>query len=160
MLASLSRSRAPGTRDEVRSLSDQLATLQARDEALLAWVEALAEGRYDAPGVRDDDRLSNAIARLSARLAESASKSLDSIVDINIQSNETAISAARMLTACQDVDQRTQALAAASEEMVASVGQIRTTADDALERAGQMKASAEQGMSTVRSASRAMRPCA
>lgn len=156
MLASLSRSRAPGTRDEVRSLSDQLATLQARDEALLAWVEALAEGRYDGPGVRDDDRLSNAIARLSIRLAESASKSLDSIVDINIQSNETAISAARMLTACQDVDQRTQALAAASEEMVASVGQIRTTADDALERAGQMKASAEQGMSTVRSASRAM----
>jgi len=77
-------------------------------------------------------------------------------VDINIQSNETAISAARMLTACREVDQRTQALAAASEEMVASVGQISTTADDTVKRAAQMKASAEQGMSTVGLASKAM----
>ena len=53
-----------------------------------------------------------------------ALQNLDSICNTNIQSNETAISSARMLTACRDVDQRIQTLAAASEEMVASIGQI------------------------------------
>lgn len=141
---------------ESRPQSEELEALRSRDAALAAWIEALAEGRYDAAGPAGDDRLTRAVARLSARLAELASKSLDSTVDLNIQSNETAISAARMLMACRDIDERTQALAAASEEMVASVGQIRTTADDTVERATQMRASAEQGMSTAGLATGAM----
>ncbi|WP_298108529.1 methyl-accepting chemotaxis protein, partial [Bradyrhizobium sp.] len=116
----------------------------------------MADGRYDAVGPSGEDALTCAVAKLSTRLAELASKNLDRIVDLNIQSNETAISAARMLTACRDIEERTQALAAASEEMVASVGQIRVTADDAAERATQMKSSAEQGMSTVGLATGAM----
>ncbi len=135
---------------------DQLTMLQARDEALAEYIEALTEGNFLAPGCKGEDRLSKAVSNLAARLAEDASNKLDAVVDINIQSNETAISAARMLTACRDVDQRTQALAAASEEMVASVGQIRSNAEDAAANAAQMRAGAEQGMSTVRLASRAM----
>ncbi|MGT2500916.1 methyl-accepting chemotaxis protein [Bradyrhizobium guangxiense] len=100
--------------------------------------------------------MSKAVSKLAARLASDASSKLDAIVDLNVQSNETAISAARMLTACREVDQRTQALAAASEEMVASVGQIRSNAEDAAASAAEMRASAEQGMATVRLASRAM----
>lgn len=156
ILAMVSRKRPSDGGGESRSLSDELVKLRTRDEALLACIEALLEGRYDAASHGADDRLSVSISKLSARLAKGASESLDRIVDLNIQSNETAISSARMLTACRDIDQRTQALAAASEEMVASVGQIRTTADDAVEKAAHMKAGAEQGMATVRLASKAM----
>src|SRR5579864_9369141 len=137
ILAALSRRPPPETHAAPQAPS-ALAALHARDAALVTWIEALAEGRYDVAGPAGDDALTRAVAALSARLAELASKNLDRVVDLNIQSNETAISAARMLTACRDIEERTQALAAASEEMVASVGQIRVTADDAAERATQM----------------------
>ncbi len=155
ILAAPSRKPSPENHAQSQALG-VLAALQARDAALVTWIEALAEGRYDVVGPAGDDVLTRAVATLSARLAELASNNLDRIVDLNIQSNETAISAAKMLTASRDIEERTQALAAASEEMVASVGQIRVTADDAAERATRMKSSAEQGMSTVGSATSAM----
>lgn len=155
ILAALHRKSSPGNQLESEAPS-ALAALHARDAALVTWIESLADGRYDAVRPSGEDALTCAVAKLSTRLAELASKNLDRIVDLNIQSNETAISAARMLTACRDIEERTQALAAASEEMVASVGQIRVSADDAAERATQMKSSAEQGMSTVGLATGAM----
>ncbi|MDE2062220.1 MAG: CZB domain-containing protein [Bradyrhizobium sp.] len=155
ILAALHRKSSPENQVESEAAS-ALAALHARDAALVTWIESLADGRYDAVGPSGEDALTCAVAKLSTRLAELASKNLDRIVDLNIQSNETAISAARMLTACRDIEERTQALAAASEEMVASVGQIRVSADDAAERATQMKSSAEQGMSTVGLATGAM----
>jgi methyl-accepting chemotaxis protein len=130
--------------------------MQSRDEALATLIEALIEGNFLTPGYQGSDRLSNAVLKLAAKLAEDASNRLDGIVDLNVQSNETAISTARMLTACREVDQRTQTLAAASEEMVASVGQIRANAEDAAGSAAKMKSSAEQGMTTLRQASKAM----
>ena len=156
ILAAVSRRRSSEHQHEPSAQSDGLAALRARDEAVIAWIDALVDGNYDAPAHKGDDPLSLAVGKLAAKLAELASKALDGIVDLNIQSNETAISAARMLTACRDVDQHTQSLAAASEEMVASVGQIRVTTEDAVARAAQMRTSAEQGISTVGSASRAM----
>lgn len=155
ILAALHRKSSPENQLESEAPS-ALAALHARDAALVTWIESLADGRYDAVRPSGEDALTCAVAKLSTRLAELASKNLDRIVDLNIQSNETAISAARMLTACRDIEERTQALAAASEEMVASVGQIRVSADDAAERATQMKSSAEQGMSTVGLATGAM----
>lgn len=156
MFSSANRKRSIVALEGSLTAPDQLTMLQARDEALAEYIEALTEGNFLAPGCKGEDRLSKAVANLAARLAEDASNKLDAIVDINVRSNETAISAARMLTACRDVDQRTQALAAASEEMVASVGQIRSNAEDAAANAAQMRAGAEQGMSTVRLASKAM----
>lgn len=156
MFSSANRKRSIVALEGSLTAPDQLTMLQARDEALAEYIEALTEGNFLAPGCKGEDRLSKAVANLAARLAEDASNKLDAIVDINVQSNETAISAARMLTACRDVDQRTQALAAASEEMVASVGLIRSNAEDAAANAAQMRAGAEQGMSTVRLASKAM----
>ncbi|WP_298242797.1 methyl-accepting chemotaxis protein [uncultured Bradyrhizobium sp.] len=156
ILASAHRKRSTVAPDGSDAAVDQLARLKARDEALTAYIETLIEGNFLAPACTGDDNLSSAVSRLATRLAGDASSRLDAIVDLNVQSNETAISAARMLTACRDVDQRTQALAAASEEMVASVGLIRSNAAEAAASAAQMRASAEQGMATVRLASKAM----
>ncbi|MDH6258044.1 methyl-accepting chemotaxis protein [Bradyrhizobium sp. BR13661] len=156
ILAGISRKRPTELAGDHHVTPDQPSISPDRDEALAAFIEALIEGNFLAPGYRGSDRLSNAVSKLAARLAKDASERLDRIVDLNVQSNETAISAARMLTACRNVDERTQALAAASEEMVASVGQIRANAEDAAGSAAKMKSNAEQGMTTVRHASRAM----
>ncbi|MDA9521425.1 chemotaxis protein [Bradyrhizobium sp. CCBAU 11434] len=156
ILAVISRKSPTQFPDDDLAAPERPSTTANRDETLAVWIEALIEGNFLAPGHLGSDRLSNAVSKLAAKLADDASKRLDGIVDLNVQSNETAISAARMLTACRDVDQRTQALAAASEEMVASVGQIRANAEDAAGSGARMKSSADQGMTTVRQASKAM----
>ncbi|WP_249779346.1 hypothetical protein [Bradyrhizobium sediminis] len=134
----------------------QLAEFEARDQALLACIDAIIDGRLDVERPTAKDALSDAIVRLLERLASSASRDLDRIVDLSIQGSETAISTARLLETSREIDKRTQSLAAASEEMVASIGQIRTTAQAATGDAAEMRASAERGMSTAGSASTAM----
>jgi methyl-accepting chemotaxis protein len=134
----------------------QLAEFEARDQALVACIDAIIDGRLDVERPTAKDALSDAIVRLLERLASSASRDLDRIVDLSIQGSETAISTARLLETSREVDKRTQSLAAASEEMVASIGQIRTTAQAATGDAAEMRASAERGMSTAGSASTAM----
>lgn len=134
----------------------QLAELEARDQTLVACIDAIIDGRLDVERPAANDALSDAIVRLLERLASSASRDLDRIVDLSIQGSETAISTARLLETSREVDKRTQSLAAASEEMVASIGQIRTTAQAATGDAAEMRTSAERGMSTAGSASTAM----
>jgi len=141
---------------DAAALSGRLAELEARDEALVACVESIIEGRLDAARPTTRDPLSDAIGKLLDRLAASASRDLDRIVNLSIQGSETAISTARLLAASREVDHRTQSLAAASEELVASIGQIRATAQAATGDAAEMRASAERGMSTADSASAAM----
>jgi len=136
--------------------SSQLAEIKARDQALIVCLDAIIEGRLDVAPPTAQDPLSSAIGRLLKRLASSASGDLDRIVNLSIQGSETAISTARLLETSREVDHRTHSLAAASEELVASIGQIRATAQAASGNAADMRASAEQGMSTADSASAAM----
>ena len=150
------RGQAGGKSADAALPAGRLAEFEARDEALIACIDAIIDGRVDVARPTTQDPLSNAIGRLLERLASSASSDLDRIVNLSIQGSETAISAARLLETSREVDHRTQALAAASEELVASIGQIRATAQAATGNATEMRASAEQGMSTADSASAAM----
>lgn len=137
-------------------MAARLAELEARDQALVACIESIIDGRFDMARPATRDPLSDAIGKLLERLASSASRDLDRIVNLSIQGSETAISTARLLATSREVDHRTQSLAAASEELVASIGQIRATAQAATGDAAEMRASAERGMSTADSASAAM----
>ncbi len=150
--------RAQGTGKSLDSSqpAGRLAEIEARDQALIACLDAIIEGRLDVAPPTAQDPLSSAVGRLLKRLASSASGDLDRIVNLSIQGSETAISTARLLETSREVDHRTQSLAAASEELVASIGQIRATAQAASGYAAEMRASAEQGMSTADSASAAM----
>jgi methyl-accepting chemotaxis protein len=136
--------------------ADGLADHEARDQALVACIDAIIEGRLDVDRPAAQDPLSNSVARLLDRLASTASRDLDRIVNLSIQGSETAISAASLLATSREVDSRTQSLATASEELVASIGQIRATAQTASANAAEMRTSAERGMSTADSASAAM----
>lgn len=156
ILSSAARTLGRHSSSEAHADAAVLAGLKARDEELVACINSLAEGRFDVTRLATDDPLSRAVASLAEKLALTASRNLDRVVDLSIQGNETAISAARMLTASRDVDCGTQALAAASEEMVSSISQIRSTAQGAASEAAHMRADAERGMATVGSASAAM----
>lgn len=159
VLSSISRIRRSETAGKSTNdaiLAGQLTDLQARDEALVECINAIVDGRLDIKRPAADDPLSNAVCRLLEKLASTASKDLDRIVGLSIQGSEAAISTARLLAVSRDVDIRTQTLAAASEEMVASIGQIRTTAQSAAADSAEMRASAERGMSIADSSKAAM----
>ena len=132
------------------------AALDKRDAVLLAYIESLIAGKLDAAPPPTDDALSAAIAKFAAKVAGDTSDDLDRIVTLSIQGNEAAISTARLLTATRESDNRTHSLAAASEELASSIGQIGDTAKGAAADAAQMRASAEHGMVTVDSARTAM----
>ena len=142
ILSSAARTLGRHSSSEAYADAAVLAALRARDEALVACINSLAEGSFDVARLATDDPLSQAVSSLAEKLALTASRNLDRVVDLSIQGNETAISAARMLTASRDVDSGTQALAAASEEMVSSISQIRSTAQGAASEAAQMRADA------------------
>ena len=150
------RAQAAGKSPDASHPAGRLAEIEARDQALITCIDAIIEGRLDVARPPARDPLSQAIGRLLERLASSASGDLDRIVNLSIQGSETAISTARLLETSREVDHRTQSLAAASEELVASIGQIRATAQAATGNAAEMRASAEQGMSTANTASAAM----
>ena len=150
------RARSAASSADIALLASQLAESEARDQALVACIEAIIDGRLDVARPAAQDPLSIAIGRLLDRLASSASRDLDRIVDLSIQGSETAISTAHLLDKSREIDTRTQSLAAASEELVASIGQIRATAQAATGDAAEMRASAERGVSTAGSASTAM----
>ncbi len=151
------RAQAVGKSTDAAALASQLAELEARDRALVACIDCIIDGRLDVARPTAQDPLSDALGRLLERLASSASRDLDRVVNLSIQGSETAISTARLLETSREVDMRTQTLAAAGEELVASIGQIRATAQAATTGdAEEMRASAEHGMSTADSASAAM----
>ncbi|WP_322516406.1 methyl-accepting chemotaxis protein [Rhodopseudomonas palustris] len=138
------------------ALMKELVDKRARDEAIAACLHRIAEGHYDVAVPAGDDALTRAIDTLLQRLSASASRDLDRMVDLSIQGSETAMSSAYLLSSTRKIDQRTQALASASEEMVASIGQIRATAEAAAAQASEMRVSADRGMTTASSASSAM----
>ncbi len=94
-----------------------------RDADLLRCVQSALEGNYTAlPHGRDD--VSEALRRLIAKLSRDAQEEMSRVVNVSVQANETAIFSAQMLSNLKKVDYEAQAIAAAAEEMVATVKSI------------------------------------
>jgi len=131
------------------NLTAELAELRQRDERLLQVVSDLIDGKFDSIKIESDDHLSEALSKLASLMRQKSSERLDRIVELSMQGSETAISSARLLSTSRAIDTSSQALASASEEMVASIGQIRTTASSADSSTSAMDQSAKRGRSTV-----------
>jgi methyl-accepting chemotaxis protein len=86
----------------------------------LALVGEAVEGRWE--NVPHD--LAGPAGRIVARLRARWLAELDASVDLAMQTNEIAISAAQMLTATREVSAMAQDIAATGEELSASIGQI------------------------------------
>ncbi|WP_283808600.1 MULTISPECIES: hypothetical protein [Rhodopseudomonas] len=137
-------------------MAAELAEIRARDEALAACIDRIVEGHYDTAAPGGDDPLSRAIGRLLQTLSGNVSRNLDRMVDLSIQTSETAVASANLLSFSRQIDQRSQALASASEELVTSIGQIGVTAQKAASEAADMRVSAQHGLATANTAASAM----
>lgn len=70
------------------------------------------------------DALSEAVRKITTKLSTNAQEELSRVVNLSIQASETAIFSAHMLSNLKKVDHEAQAIAAAAEEMVATVQSI------------------------------------
>ena len=94
-----------------------------RDADLIRCLKAMFNGDYTVQP-EGNDPLSEAIRKVAKKLRLTTQDELSRVVNLSIQANETAIHSAQMLYALREVDTRAQSIAAATEEMVASVKSI------------------------------------
>jgi methyl-accepting chemotaxis protein len=129
-------------------------------------LRALAEGEYGR--IRNGQvEADESMHRLSGALEAHDRDTLRGIVQVSVECGEAMISIAEMSREVAEVNGRAQAIAAAAEEMVASVKDIAVTSDAAAHDADAVQASAREGMraaekavSTMRNISRAVEDAA
>ncbi len=93
-------------------------------------IDLLIAGKYLS--VTDSsDPLGRKIFELAQTLHKRAKGELVRIVDMSVNANEAVTSTAEIMRAVREVDHRTHAIAAAADEMVASVKEIARNSDDA-----------------------------
>ncbi len=102
---------------------------KARDEELLRCLHAAIDGDYTVEPLGSDD-VSRALGMLISKLKANTLGDLDDVVEISIQSNETGIFSANVQMHLKEIDTRTQQIAAAAEEMSASVQEIKRNSDN------------------------------
>jgi methyl-accepting chemotaxis protein len=90
---------------------------------LLQCIEAAIQGDYTLEP-QDDDAISMAVRKLIKKLRHDSSQEMSRVVELSIQVNESAIFSAQMLSNLRKVDSEAQAIAAAAEEMGATVKSI------------------------------------
>lgn len=98
-------------------------------QALIDCLQAAINGDYTvvAPGEDDVSRLVNTLIE---RLKQSTIDDLDRSVKLSIGTNETAISSAQLMSGLRLVDEKAQSIAAAAEQMGASVLHIHKYGSD------------------------------
>lgn len=102
----------------------KMVTMQS--DGLDEWVEclnAIETGDYSRLP-EGDDPLSEAIRRVAQKLQSGALDEMKRVVSLSVQANETAIFSAHMLSNLRKVDHQAQSIAAAAEQMVATVNSI------------------------------------
>lgn len=120
----------------------------SRDQELIRCLNAVREGHYDqVPS--GDDPVSRALTALIDELKSRALSDLNDIVNLSIQSNETGISSAKALMQLREVDVRTQQVAAAAEQMTASVQEIKSGSDAIMTSVGQTDAMTLRGQKAM-----------
>lgn len=91
--------------------------------SLIRCLQAIQSGDYlVAP--TDTSVLGQAVRGLVEKLRSSAQEEMSRVVNVSVQVNETAIFSAHMLSNLREVDHQAQTIAAAAEEMVATVKSI------------------------------------
>jgi len=103
------------------------------DGELARFLEAIARGDYGAEPPPGDGRA--ACARLAAALASEAADNAAEVVETAIVANEVGILAARLVVPAKSVSKSASAMAAATQEMVATVSSIDHSARAAAEAA-------------------------
>jgi methyl-accepting chemotaxis protein len=99
------------------------------NEHLIQVVQALCQGNYLVQ-IETDTPVGQALKALAERLTAAASQELDRVVLLSMCANETSMGSARLLYNLQRVSANSQAVAAAAEELQASVQTIRSYSNE------------------------------
>lgn len=110
-------------------------------------IQLLAQGSYQqaSQNAAQDDS-SDGVEKLSAALAANDLSNLRSTIQIAVESGNAMVSLAEMSRDVHEVNNRSQAIAAAAEEMVVSVKEIAHTGEAAAADANAVQESANAGM--------------
>ncbi|WP_449221800.1 methyl-accepting chemotaxis protein [Tistrella mobilis] len=133
-----------------------LAAGTSAGDALIAYVDALTQGRYDATPPAANDPLGAAILRLGARLAEQAREDTDRIVGACIDSAEASVGMVHAVAAARDLEARTAGAASAVAELAASGNRVREGGRRAAEAAAVANEQAEAGVRQLRASARSV----
>ena len=107
-----------------QEVADEVPTLQNESVlAAISTIDALIDGNF-LINSDESTEVGKALQKLILKLRASYDHELDRVVQLSICSNETNTASARLLYALQNVDNRAQSIAAAAEELQASVQQI------------------------------------
>ena len=123
-------------RDEIGSLARGVRTMQ-QDAETQAKMESEQQGMMADMKAKQD------------ALDESMQSQLESMVFAAIQSNEAGIVIAKMTGSVRQTANESQSIAAASEEMVASVNTIAQNSEVAAQEAGDAESAAREGVSAA-----------
>lgn len=99
-----------------------------RDAELIQCMQRAIAGDYTVQP-KGHDPLSNMLGEFIASLKERTQADLDDIVNLSIQSSETGTYSANVQMHLREIDERTQQIAAAAEQMSASVQEIKRNSD-------------------------------
>ncbi|MDG9672194.1 methyl-accepting chemotaxis protein [Hahella sp. CR1] len=119
------------------------------EDAIIAALEAMAEGDYLAT-IDQQGPVFDALTRLLKKLSANGSQNMERTVKLSIEANETAILSANLLYNLRIVDQRAHSIAAAAEEMRASVGEIKGYGESISQQAQSAQEISEQSGTAVR----------
>lgn len=97
-------------------------------------IESLIKGDY-CVNIESSDPLSLKLIELTTTLRKRSEEEMSRIVSLSVEANETAILSAQMLYELRLVDEKSQAIAAAGEEMTATVSEIGTYGKNISEQA-------------------------
>jgi len=127
------------------------AQVGALDDAKL---DQLGEGRY--LDILKDSSSAEHLKQLAVTLEQREMKSLEGTVTVSMECGRAMMELASMLRDVREVNNRSQAISAAAEEMVASVKEIASTSEAASNDALQVRETANEGIRSAEKAETAM----
>lgn len=139
----------------MHALSQTFDSPQSSEEELIACLDAAAGGDY-MRRPSGNDAVSQAVSRLLNSMENRCSAELRNVVDISVSMNETAFMSAYLLHDLRGVDDVSQSIAAAAEEMAATVGEIGKHGDEIFGYAKSASATAAASAQAVTNASAKM----
>lgn len=116
---------------------DPPANLNKADEAaqrIINYINGIAQGNLKDK-LDENCSICDALKNLRKSMADKHMAHLDDAVNTTITNCETSISVAHLLREGKSIDQQTEGIAAATDEMVATVSQINSTTKKASENA-------------------------
>ncbi len=116
---------------------------------VLNFLNSLIAGDYSQK-VMGEDKISQALNKLRITLQEKSVADLDNVVSLSVEANETAVFSAQMFYDLREVNHKAQSIAAAGEQMTATVREIGNYGSNISDQARDAQSSSVEGEKSCR----------